>query len=610
MFKWLSQYIYFVLLLLIRKLFRKWRGVQHMGWKTKLTAFAIASALSIPAVHADALTSVDKKDGGIGNTTNYLDEVPNIALDPKVENIIYPLMATPAIKKNGSELTVKVDSKGKEPAGWDISLNPTEAAQVEGEYNLPVKSVQKSSSYWKDSSSIYEITVTIPEDVPEELFDLEVSYTGDGTRITDDEPNSVKVVKEYKKDFKFMHLTDIHVGSPRNIADPANATEAGMWNPDKSKRWLYLQKTIKQVNLLKPDFVVMTGDLMYGQMNPQEYIYEYEETYRMLKQFNVPVYIVPGNHDYYAQDATLADGAKYWEQYFGPQYFSFDYGPYAHMIGYNSYDWHKFDRQGHGTVSVPTWGGQIRDQQMEWIKKDLAENKATAQEGQTSGLFSHHNPIWRDRDIWPSSDPNVEEYWNEYDAKHNPQDLSTLLKGEKLGIEYDQQWHGEGSHELIDVMKQNDVDISLHGHTHIDNITEQDGILYSTTASIELSAKPWVGYRLFEKDAAADTFNSYVFEGPDKSMPVYQDGNTSAGVVSFENAFKLPNDGLQVTQTATVTNRLNKPVTVNIPFYMKQGIYTPSAGEIIETQLYGTRQFVEVQITVPANSTKNIELTR
>jgi 3',5'-cyclic AMP phosphodiesterase CpdA len=581
-----------------------------MGWKTKLTAFVIASALSIPAGHANALTSVDKKDGGIGNTTNYLDEIPNISLNPKVENIIYPLMATPAIKKNGSELTVKVDSKGKEPAGWDISLNPTEAAQVEGKYNLPVKSVQKGSSYWKYSSSIYEVTVTIPEDVPEELFDLEVSYTGDGTRITDDEPNSVKVVKEYKKDFKFMHLTDIHVGSPRNIADPANATEAGMWDPDKSKRWLYLQKTIKQVNLLKPDFVVMTGDLMYGQMNPQEYIYEYEETYRMLKQFNVPVYIVPGNHDYYAQDATLADGAKYWEQYFGPQYFSFDYGPYAHMIGYNSYDWHKFDRQGHGTVSVPTWGGQIRNQQMEWIKKDLAENKATAQEGQTSGLFSHHNPIWRDRDIWPSSDPNVQEYWKEYDAKHNPQDLSTLLKGEKLGIEYDQQWHGEGSHELIDVMKQNDVDISLHGHTHIDNITEQDGILYSTTASIELSAKPWVGYRLFEKDAAADTFNSYVFEGPDKSMPVYQDGNTSAGVVSFENAFKLPNDGSQVTQTATVTNRLNKPVTVNIPFYMKQGTYTPSAGEIIETQLYGAKQFVEVQITVPANRTKNIELTR
>ncbi|MGA4720838.1 metallophosphoesterase family protein [Fictibacillus nanhaiensis] len=582
-----------------------------MNWRTKLTALVISGALTIPAGQAHAfLSGIDKQDGGIGNTENYLDKVPNLELDPKVDHIIYPLMSTPAIKKNGSDLTIKVDSKDKEPAGWEVSLNPTEAAQIDGTFTLPVKNVQKGSSYWKDSSSIYEVTVQIPDEVPEELFDLRVSYTGNGTRITDDEPNSVKVVKEFKEEFKFMHLTDIHVGSPRNIADPANIIEAGLWHPDRTKRWLYLQKTIKQVNLLKPDFVVMTGDLMYGQMNPKEYIYEYEETYRMLKQFNVPVYIVPGNHDYYAQDATLTDGAKYWEQYFGPQYFSFDYGPYAHMIGYNSFDWHKFDRQGHGSVSVPTWGGQIRDEQMEWIKKDLAANKSSAQPEQVRGLFSHHNPLWRDRDIWPSTDPHVNEYWKEYDAKHDPQHLTTLIKGEALGIKYDQQWHGEGSHELIDVMKQNNVNISLHGHTHIDNITEQDGILYSTTASIELSAKPWVGYRLFEKTAADNKFNSYVYEGPDRSMPVYQNGNTSAGVVSFENKFQLPNDGSQVTQTATVTNRLNKSLTVNIPFYMKQGSYTPSVGKVVETQLYGSKQFVEVQVTIPPNTVENVELKR
>jgi 3',5'-cyclic AMP phosphodiesterase CpdA len=580
-------------------------------WNAKITAFVVACALTLPAGQASAFFSgMDKQDGGIGNTTHYLDEVANIALDPKVDNIIYPLMGTPAIKKNGSELTIKVDTKGKEPAGWDVSLNPTEAAKVDGSFNLPIKSVKKGSSYWNKSQSIYEVTITIPNDVPEELFDLQVSYTGDGTRITDDEPNSVKIVKEFKKDFTFIHLTDIHVGSPRNISDPNNATEAGMWDPDLNKRWLYLQKTIKQVNLLKPDFVVLTGDLMFGQMNPKEYIYEYEETYRILKQFNVPVYLVPGNHDYYAQDATLTDGAKYWEQYFGPQYFSFDYGPYAHMIGYNSFDWDKFDRQGHGSVSVPTWGGQVREQQMDWIKKDLADNNSTADPAQIKGLFSHHNPIWRDRDIWPTSDPDVVDYWKEYDAQHNPQNLSTLLKGEKIGNTYDQQWHGEGAHELIDVMKQNGVDISLHGHTHIDNITEQDGILYSTTSSIELTGKPWVGYRLFEKDSAGKKFNSYIYEGPDKSMPVYENGNTSAGVVSFENNFTLPNDGSQASQKATLTNRLNKPVTISIPFYMKQGSYTPSEGEVTETQLYGTKQYVEVKVIIPSNSSKTIELNR
>lgn len=586
------------------------KGVHQMNWGKKVIIILTMVSLTIPVAYVYALSSVDTQDGGIGSSTHYLNQAPNIAIDPKVDNIIYPLLATPAIKKKGTSLTVQVDTKGKESAGWDVKINQTENSGVEGEFTLPITNVEKGSSHWKNSSSIYNVTVSIPDDIAENLYDLEINYTANGTRVKDEEPNSVKVINEFKKDFKFIHLTDIHVGSPRNISDPANANEAGMWNPDESKRWLYLQKTIKQVNLLKPDFVVLTGDLMFGQMNPQEYIYEYEETYRILKKFNVPVYIVPGNHDFYAQDATLADGAKYWEQYFGPQYYSFDYGSYAHMIGYNSFDWDKFDRQGHGTLSVPTWGGQIRDEQMDWIKQDLAKNEQTASNNQVKGLFSHHNPIWRDKDIWPSSDPEVGEYWKEYDTQHNPQNLPTLVKGEKLGIKYDQQWHGEGAHELIDIMKQYKVNIALHGHTHIDNITKQDGILYSTTASIELSAMPWVGYRVFQKEVDSADFNSYIYEGPDRSMPVYQKGNTSAGVVSFENKFALPNDGTQVTQTATVTNRLNKEITINIPFYMKPGQYKATNGQIIENKVYGTKQLIEMKVTIPANSSKEVKLTR
>ncbi|CAH0347469.1 metallophosphoesterase [Bacillus sp. CECT 9360] len=579
-----------------------------MNWKPRLLLAATILSFAFPGMQTQAISSADKQDGGIGNTSHYLDHNPNIELEPKINHIIYPLMGTPAIKKKGTQLTLQVDTKGKDPAGWEVKLNETQNSGVEAVYSLPVTKVEKGDSYWKNSSSIYNLTVAIPDSTAENLYDLEISYTADGARVKDDEPNSVKIVNEFKKDFTFMHLTDIHVGSPRNISDPANIIEAGMWNPDESKRWLYLQKTIKQVNLLKPDFVVMTGDLMFGQMNPQEYMYEYEETYRVLKKFDVPVYLVPGNHDFYAQDATLADGAKYWEQYFGPQYFSFDYGPYAHMIGYNSFDWHKFDRQGHGSVSVPTWGGQLRDEQLDWIKDDLVKNKQTAQGGQVKGLFSHHNPLWRDRDIWPSSDPEVQNYWKEYDAQHNPQKLTTLLKGEKLSVEYDQQWHGEGAHELIDIMERNNVNISLHGHTHVDNITKQEGILYSTTASIELSAKPWVGYRVFQKEKRGNNFNSYVYEGPDRSIPVYKNGVTSEGIVSFENQFTQPNDGTQATQTAVVTNRLNKDITLYLQFYMKPGNYKASFGEITQNKLYGSKQQLEVKVKIPANTKKEIKL--
>ncbi len=76
------------------------KGEYHMNWKMKLTALVISGALTIPAGQAHAfLSGIDKQDGGIGNTENYLDKVPNLALDPKVDNIIYPLMSTPAIKR-------------------------------------------------------------------------------------------------------------------------------------------------------------------------------------------------------------------------------------------------------------------------------------------------------------------------------------------------------------------------------------------------------------------------------------------------------------------------------------------------------------------------------
>lgn len=569
-----------------------------------------AKALEIP------FSSAGERDGGIGNSTHYLDSVPNISLDAKVNQIIYPLFATPAIKKKGEDLTLKIDTQGKEAGSWSVKLKQTNHSSLTSEYELPVKSVQQGQSHWKKSSSIVDVTVTIPENTPQKLYDLQVSYTGNGQRIIDEQPHSVKVVDEYKKDFTFLHMTDTHIGSPRNLGDPedpssvdpALAKEAGMWDPDPQKRWLYLQKAIKEVNLKNPDFVVVTGDLMYGQMNPLEYIYEYEETYKMLQKLNVPVYLVPGNHDYYAQDATLTDGAKYWEKYFGPQYFSFDYGPYAHFIGYNSFDWHKFDRSGNGTVSVPTWGGQIREEQLNWVKEDLQRNGQTAESGQIRGLFSHHNPLWRDREMWPKDDPEVQTYWKQYDEQHNPQRLQTLILGEKLGIKYDQQWHGENAKDLINVMKENNVTVSLHGHTHIDNVTKEDGILYTTTTAIELTGKPWVGFRDFSvQDGQIESYN---YEDTGHSIPVYQDGDTKGGTMSFDADYQTSNDGSASSQQVVVTNRLHKPLTLTIPLYMTEGNYNVSTGKVLQNYASDRKQYLEVQLTIPANSTETLSVQK
>jgi 3',5'-cyclic AMP phosphodiesterase CpdA len=592
----------------------------NKNWLLKLAnvlLLVIVLALPATAQAVDSpLSTAGDKDGGIGISTNYLTGAPNISLNPKVNQIIYPLFSTPAIQKKGQSLTVKVDSKGKEAGAWSVKLKQTNNSSFTSEYGLPVQTVSTGQSYWNKSSTIYDVTVQIPSQIPEKLYDLEVTYTCNGMRLTDKQPHSVKVVDQFKKDFTFLHMTDIHVGSPRNLgdpndptaADPALATEAGIWNPDPSKRWLYLQKTIKEVNLKNPDFVVLTGDLMFGQMNPQEYIYEYEEVYKVLQQLNVPVYLIPGNHDGYAQDGTLSDGLDYWTKYFGPQYFSFDYGPYAHFAALNSFDWDKIDRSGTGTVSVPTWGGQVRNEQLQWIKQDFAKNEATAQPGQLRGLLAHNNPIYRDRDLWPQSDPEVQQYWKEYDRQHNPQTPVNLALGEKLGLKYDQLWHGEGAQEVVDLMKQYHVQVSLHGHTHIDNVTQKDNILYITTTAIELTGKPWIGFRNFVMSNGQPT--GYNYEEPGHSIPVYQNGVTKTGIMSFQADYAAANDGNASSQTATVTNRLNKPVTVTVPFYMAAGNYKVSTGSVNQNYAADGQQYLEVLVTIPANATQNITVQK
>jgi hypothetical protein len=221
-------------------------------------------------------------------------------------------------------------------------------------------------------------------------------------------------------------------------------------------------------------------------------------------------------------------------------------------------------------------------------------------------LFSHHNPLWRDRDIWPQSDPEVQSYWKQYDAKHNPRSLTTLLLGEKLGIKYDQQWHGENAQELTDVMKQFNVNLSLHGHTHTDDVTEKDGILYTTTTAIELTGKPWVGFRNFKVKNGEVTSHKYDDQG--HSTPVYQNGDTKSGVMSFEASYSLPNNGQASSQEATVTNRLEKPITVTVPFYMAAGSYQASSGTVKQNYSDGEKQYIEIELTVPANSEETIKI--
>jgi len=538
----------------------------------------------------------------IGTTENYLKEFDLLRVDnKKIRNIIYPLLSTPAIVKAGTNLVAKIDTEGGFPDNLVIFLKERDTSPISAKFELPVVQIDKGKSHWHESDSIYDITVDVPKDIPEKLYDIEVSFEIENIPKEDLQNNAVKVVNNFNRDFNFVHITDLHIGSIRNIKDPSYVREAGYWHPDRAKRWLYLQKAIREINLLKPDFVIVSGDIVFGQLHPLEYIAEYEEAHRMLKQFDVPIYLAPGNHDCYAQDGTLTDGEKYWKNYFGPKYYSFDYGEYAHFTSLYSYDWDKLDRSAQGPNCF-TWGGQVKSEQLDWIYKDLEENASRSSKRQLRAIFCHHNPAIHDRDIWPEDDPKVQEFWQRYDEEHNPQKISTLILGELLGIKYGQNWHGEGSSDILQLMDQFDINTGFYGHTHIDDVFKKDGILHVTTASTEIPGKPWAGFRLVT--AKNGKITSY------PSIPIYRDGHISSGVMSLEAHYATENDGHSELQLVSIHNRLGRNVTARIPVYMKDinKRYKISNGSIIQNHTYDDMQYIEVEVKIPAGTTIDVAI--
>jgi predicted MPP superfamily phosphohydrolase len=73
---------------------------------------------------------------------------------------------------------------------------------------------------------------------------------------------------------RVVHLSDVHIGT--------------FYSPK------FLRRVVRIANSLKPDFVVITGDLADG-AHPYT-----GETFRPLDELKVPVYYVTGNHEHYA----------------------------------------------------------------------------------------------------------------------------------------------------------------------------------------------------------------------------------------------------------------------------------------------------------------------
>ena len=94
------------------------------------------------------------------------------------------------------------------------------------------------------------------------------------------------------KSIKILHLSDVHIGNPKNKHD-----EETVFDP--------LFEDLKKANET-PDVIIFSGDLAYGELEDSTIKDQYKKSLIFLeniyKCFNktfkeIPILIIPGNHD-------------------------------------------------------------------------------------------------------------------------------------------------------------------------------------------------------------------------------------------------------------------------------------------------------------------------
>jgi len=442
--------------------------------------------------------------------------------------IILPRMTIPAIVERGGEICII----GKVPTTTDISFQIATAFDpIPDSFDLTIIDILTLGD------GLIGCTAELPAEAPPELYNLTMVVKETGDVFT--APKAVCVKEKIDGNFTFVHLTDVHIGDPRGLKE----------NPFEAIGWKAVRECIKEINLLNPDFVVITGDLVYGRfLFFGNYKRQYGKCWEILQEFDVPIYLCPGNHDGYIQMGE--DGFKYWKKYFGPLYYSFDYGD-THFVCVNSYNW--TDRMRRSFLFIPlNWGGCIQEKQLRWIERDLDFHG----NAKLKFILLHHNPLW---DTWYES---------------------LIFKGYK------------GREKLLGIIQEKDVDAVLAGHVHHDSVVIDNDILFitTTTPSSSLSAPDaYWGYRPITVENY--TIVSYNYKEPKYSLPSYK-----IDCVEKDSYSKI------------IINDLNTDIDVRITFLVESGNYTVENGEIYMTRTKDGQMEIYVDAHVPAKSRVEVRL--
>jgi hypothetical protein len=308
---------------------------------------------------------------------------PSVAIGDTITVIQRPLVNVPAIVATGGVLTVHC-AADPGATGWTVEL-------VRGGSST---AVPLSGATYDAGTGWWTLAAPLPALPARGLHDLRVTAAGG---IEDTARQAVQVLDRFRDDWYFVHITDPHLPDHRFSEDGAV--------PADSSEIVDLRAVIADLNVINPEFVLITGDFVNeGELEDHLEWRSFTRAQRMLYEFDVPTYLIAGNHDLGGWTGTpppAGTARRDWWRFFGwprlddpppgaplrTQNYSFDYGP-VHVAGLESYDNYDMWRpEIYGTESfIP--------EQLAWLDQDLA-----AAAGSVSRVLFYHFDFGRQLDL-------------------------------------------------------------------------------------------------------------------------------------------------------------------------------------------------------------------
>jgi len=192
----------------------------------------------------------------------------------------------------------------------------------------------------------------------------------------------------------FIQLTDPQFGMFEN-------------NLGFEKETILYEKAVAKINILKPDFVVITGDFV----NDPKSVSQIKEFKRITAKINpkIPVYYAPGNHDI-GQTPDKA-GIKRYKNNYGKDKFSFNHKG-SSFIGFN-------------TSLIKAKLAKPEQNQFNWLTEKLKESRKT----QHIILFCHY-PFFNKTVDEPTAYSNIDlEYREKYLGLFNNNKVEAVFSG-------------------------------------------------------------------------------------------------------------------------------------------------------------------------------------